>query len=163
MLKYPWKVKWTSRNKLVAKYIRKGSLLDIGGGLGEILDFTKPTRYVSLDREVWSRHTIVVDLNDTREYPICEKPFDNVLCQGIIEYINDPITFLKHIKKYGGYLILTYREGDGKGYPVERQCFLNQAGMKDTIKMTGWEIEKVVDSVSKLEKVYICKRKNYDF
>lgn len=154
---YPWKVKFTSRNKLVSKYIEKGTLLDIGGGLGEILDFVKPTEYKSIDTKIWNDKTIVADLNNGI-YPVFEKPFNNILCQGILEYINDPVLFLHKIKKYGDYLVLTYREGDGKGYPVERKCFLRHEAVKDYLKMTGWKIVKILPSVSKLEKIYICDK-----
>ena len=155
--KYPWKEKWSSRNKLVASFVRKGSILDIGGGLGEILQFVKPTEYKSIDTEEWTNDTIVANLNV--DFPSIKCQFDNVICQGIIEYIIDPVGFLLHIKKYGERMILTYRTGDGKKYPVDRKCFLKQEQMRDTILMCGWEITKVVDSVSILEKVYICKRK----
>lgn len=151
-LKYPWEQKWTSRNKLVAKYVKGKSVLDIGGGLCELKKYIGDVFYISLDIKEWTKDTIVVDLND--HLPDLNIKYDTVVCQGVSEYILDLPKFFSGIKAYGNYLILTYRKESSAVMP--RNKYLQ----KDIIKMlenAGWKIEQILPSVSKKERLFLCK------
>ena len=153
---YPWKVKWTKRNNIIGKLIKQGeSVLDIGGGLGELKKFIKPSNYVSFDVKKWNDDTIVTDLNET--FPKLNIKFDVMVCQGILEYIKNPLFFLSGIREYSNRLILTYRSGDGKGYPMDR---LNNYNIRDVLfvlECTEWTVVEIKDSIVKSEVIYICE------
>ncbi len=108
---YYWKGKeWKSRNILIADIIpENASVIDIGGGESNLLNRLKnPFQYVSLDRVLLNDYTIEIDLNHD-DFPNLGK-FQFIVCQGVIEYIFDPILFFDKIKKYGKIMIATYRE-----------------------------------------------------
>jgi len=154
-LNYPWKEKWTSRNKLVAKYVRGKSILDIGGGLGGLKRFLKRgTDYISIDLKQWTPETIIYDLNTG--FPLLYRQINTTVCQGIIEYIKHPFEFLKGIQMYSRRLVLTYRTG--KENIMERNNF-SQESIERLIKASGWKIIKNLPSVSKFERIYICTKK----
>lgn len=109
-LTFPWPVNsWPKRARLIASLIpRRSSVLDLGGGFGKLVGcLDNPKKYDCVDLEKWTKNTIVADFNKG-QFPDLGL-YDYVVCQGVLEYIQEPLDFLRAIQKYGGKIILTYR------------------------------------------------------
>lgn len=145
-LDYPWgEVEWTRRTKAIADFINKASanrkqkVLDLGGGLGHLNKYIKNCDYLSMDLQEWTPATIVADFNKG-EFPDITKQ-DILVVQGTLEYINDPVAFLKSIQKYGPLLILTYRRWtpDREVMPRNRLSFDE---VEKALADSGWTKER---------------------
>jgi hypothetical protein len=152
---YPWKIHFRNRNMNVAKVIPEGSsVLDLGGGFCGLYRFIKNCRYLSLDLKLWTDMTVEADFNKGI-FPNVGR-FQFLVCQGIMEYLEEPMEFLEKIKKYGDTMILTYKPGCTDlskqilGIPFEE--------MIEMLDKCGWEIifEKQINSTQKL---FYCKTK----
>lgn len=110
--------------------------------------------YQSIDIEKWTDLTTVANFNKN-EFPEIGL-WDVLVCQGIIEYMDDPKNFLEQIKKYGRRMIMSYWGGENK---IE--------GQKN--EMTFEEFEEMVDSagwwiasqrhLTADERLYYCTKK----
>lgn len=156
--KYPWRedVEWTERTKTIAKLIHPyASVLDLGGGFQNLNKYLENAEYYSVDNFKCTKNTIVADFNKG-EFPdyITDGEVDYIVCQGILEYIEDPERFLREIKKYGKILLITYRESEGT--PIKRNNF-DFSGIRFFLDKEGWEIvvEKKTD---KTELLFICRQ-----
>jgi len=105
---YPWgDAEWKKRTEILANIIPAGvSVLDIGGGLCNLNKYLSDCKYISLDLKCWTNLTFEADFNKG-QYPDVGK-YQYLVCQGILEYMENPEDFLNRIKKYGNRLILTY-------------------------------------------------------
>lgn len=152
---YPWKkdVFWKKRMEAVVKLIPFASaVVDLGGGYSHLEKQIeqKKCRYVSLDIEKWTDKTIKADFNKG-EFP--DAPFgETIVCQGILEYIEDPLNFLKRIKKYGRILILTYMVGEIR---MERKNNFEISELREKIIEAGWEIN-FDELIQKNERIFEC-------
>lgn len=154
--KYPWGNKeWKTRTLKIARLIPAGSsLVDIGGGKGNLYKYLKAVRYFTIDNAPWTDETIVADFNKG-EYPnLPTSQF--VVAQGIIEYMEKPKEFLQAMKKYGDILIITYRTfpGADKAHGAWRFKAAPKLFEK-TLGWTGWRIE-FSSGISAVEKIYYC-------
>ena len=140
-LKFPWGEGkwWPDRNaRIAARIPEKASVIDIGGGLSHLAE-SVTGRYVSLDREQWTNLTVAADFNKG-EFPDVGV-FDIVVCQGALEYMDDPCAFLQSIRKYGPTLYLTYQLGKS-GEPFKR----NELSFEElfaSLMATGWEVFEI--------------------
>jgi len=144
---------WAQRTGIIASAIpRKMSVLDLGGGFCNLYKHLKECRrYVSLDLEEWTDATVKIDFNKDK-LPEMEQ-FDYLVCQGTLEYLNEPEKFLRDIRKYGGILLLTYwfeKLADGKW-----RNKLNPDEFKDILRKAGWMIV-FERSVSGRQKLFYC-------
>lgn len=174
---YPWKVQWTLRNKRVGELVmtvKPKSVLDIGGGLGELKKYiSKKIDYVSIDIEKWTDDTIVADIN--KELPDIEMRIDAIVVQGTIEYVTNPKKFLEEIKKYGYKLFITYRldnkdeseetkkvkedmraRMDENGFDIQRNDY-SIVEIENIIKESGWRIVEKIKGKGN-ERIYYCKK-----
>jgi hypothetical protein len=153
--KWPWKVKWDKRAKLVAEFIPSFSdVIDIGGGIGGLYKYLVwPERYVSFDIEEWNDHTIKTDLNSSIWPKV--KRSDFVVCIGILEYMNDPELFITMAKHYSNQLILTYRLRSTGG--MERKNNLSFEELENLLVGDNWKIKEQKD-LSYIERIYYCKK-----
>lgn len=144
--KYPWgkDVEWKLRTGVIAGLIKQfqakipvNSILDVGGGLCNLYKYlSEKTEYVSIDIKPYSDKTVVCDLNND-PLPDLHK-FDIIVLQGILEYVETPMSLLKSLKRYGNRAILTYRKAPSK---VKR---LNQFDWKQIemiIDLAEWKID----------------------
>jgi 2-polyprenyl-3-methyl-5-hydroxy-6-metoxy-1,4-benzoquinol methylase len=157
--KYYWKGKeWSNRLRLIADIIpENASVIDIGGGECNLFEkLNNPRQYVSLDKVVLNDRTIMVDFN-TDDFPNLGK-FQFIVCQGIIEYIVDPVVFFDNVKKYGKIMIATYRESK-KLQPFRYNYFIIEE-IKEIISRE-WTIvfSKDVKGAHK-EKLFYCVKKD---
>lgn len=89
-------------------------LLNLGGGTGQVSNMIKKIGYevYNLDIEIINENEYnkQYDLNSTTELPYDEGQFDYVLCQEVIEHIENPWKLFRDINKVlkkDGILILT--------------------------------------------------------
>jgi hypothetical protein len=155
-MEYPWKKKirnkWNSRSKIITDLLFSNiKVLDIGGGLGNIKKFLNGCNYTSVDLQKWTNNTVVADMD--KETPDLGK-FDIIICQGILEYINNIENFIIKIHKYGEKLILTYRLKNDK-CPVERNN-INFDILRKLLEDKKWKIISESDGMVKSERVFYC-------
>jgi hypothetical protein len=160
--KFPWGAgrEWKERTQIIASIIPKGvSVLDLGGGfchLKKYLSYWQGLKYLSMDIEEWTDCTIKADFNKG-EFPD-RGEWQIIVCQGIIEYIKDPIYFLEKIKKYGETLIITYL--DVRRGEAELRGRLNFTPIADFEKVIELEWEIVMErKIKHGQKIYYCKKK----
>lgn len=128
-------------------------VLDLGGGLGTLHNYLKDCNYVSIDLKKWTSNTIVADFNKN-EYPNIGQ-YDYIICQGILEYIENPEYFLRRIRKYGKILIGSYWfNGTGK---MGRKNDLSLRELKDLFKKTGWDLV-FISKFSNNQKIFFCSK-----
>lgn len=90
------------------------SLLNVGGGTGQVAPILLSLGFtvVNLDMEVEAPDelNLKVDLNVPGPLPIDAERFDFVLCQEVIEHVENPWDLFRKVRtalKVGGYLVLT--------------------------------------------------------
>lgn len=87
---------WSARNRFIKDFIPSNiSIVDIGCGNKEILDFCRPTKYLGIDINNYA--DLYMDLNDPK--PLNDR-YDLGLVLGVLEYLNDPDYSLSKIKYY---------------------------------------------------------------
>lgn len=155
-VKWPWKVEWTERAKLAAKFIAADtSVIDLGGGQGEFYKHLKgKCYYLALDIKPWTEFTQVCDFNkdELPNFP----PFQFIVCLGTVEYIEKPEEFLAGIKKYSDKLVVSYRESSNGG--MDRKNNLKYEEIEKMIEDAGWEI-LANKKVKNGDRLYYCNRK----
>lgn len=99
-MKNPWSDRW----EFVKKYIPSGvSVLDIGCGNKEALDYIKPSKYIGID--LCDSADIVADLN--KPITLNDK-FDIALLLGVLEYVDDPeFTLTNIVNNSDSFIILS--------------------------------------------------------
>jgi 2-polyprenyl-3-methyl-5-hydroxy-6-metoxy-1,4-benzoquinol methylase len=92
----------------------KTKLLNLGGGVGQLTSIFEYLGYDVTNTDIaienQDEKNIKVDFNNTDLLPLPEKSFDIVLCQEVIEHIENPWRLLRMARKYlkeGGLLYLT--------------------------------------------------------
>jgi hypothetical protein len=139
MKEYPWKTTFTDRAIYVSNFIPKNSsVLDIGGGLGELNNYLNNAEYNSIDIEKWNDFTIKADLNNKKEFPKIKEKRDFVICLGIIEYIKDASFFLYKMKEYSNTMIISYRRNTNGG--MERKNNFDILEFKWLLEDVGWKV-----------------------
>lgn len=147
-------MKWTKRAKAALELVpENASVVDLGGGLGEVHDLRPDLKYVSIDREQWTKETVVADIE--KEFPDIGEERDFVLSLGVIEYMGDPERFLEEIGKYAKDLIISYRFG-----PINmgRKNQMTLEEFKALLEKSRWHIilEK---PVSEIQCIWYCGKK----
>lgn len=118
---------WLERYKFISEFIPPNSnILEFGAGRQHILKFIKPKTYYPFDKKE-------MDLN--LSFPIIREPIDIVLAVGLIEYLDDPLSFLKTIKHYSSKAIVTYNGGNYAKF----KNHLSQAEFQNLLKETQWQ------------------------
>ena len=99
---------WPDRTSVVAKHIEpNSSVLDLGCGRMELLDFLPDIEYQGVDCVDRGKGCIVCDFNEDELPPI--RHYDYVVCAGLIEYLIDLRTLFIKLKDYGGKIIVSHR------------------------------------------------------
>lgn len=152
---YPWgNLEWENRSRAVARFVQEGAdVLDLGGGMGHLEKHLQGHRsYLSIDLRPWTDKTIVADFN-AGQFPDLN-PGKTIVCAGLLEYITDPVAFLRGIRKYGRTLILTYVKNAGIGAPMERND-LEFGQVMAALSAARW-MPKFCLNLSPIHKIYYC-------
>lgn len=150
---YPWgSMEWRQRSQTIASRIPAGmKIIDLGGGYGNILKFIPdPASYISIDLKPWTDKTVVADFNKG-EFPDLPEA-DFIIAQGVIEYMNDPISFLQSIRKYGDHLSISHRIG--RSTPTIPRNEYQHKDIEDFLKKSGWKVE--ASRTMGGTKIYFC-------
>ena len=102
---------WSQRNKFIVPFLNEqSSIIDYGCGHKDILNYYKPTKYLGIDLNPSA--DIVVDLNNFE--PIYFG-YDYGLILGVLEYLNNPFTFLNKVSTTADkFIILNFIRGKRK-------------------------------------------------
>jgi len=92
---------WSERNAFLKSFIPDDiSIVDIGCGNKEILDFCKPSKYLGID--ILPDADLIMNL----DFPFSLKEkYDLGLVLGVLEYLDDPDYTLSQIKDYADKFI----------------------------------------------------------
>lgn len=155
---FAWKNKcWPEpeREAMFGRLIRKEApVVDIGCGHCGLKKYTTGT-YAGIDLEKWAEDVTVCDLNKDDLPDIYGNNFEQIICQGIIEYISDPLTFFEKIQKYGIELVFSYRLYTKNG-PMKRNNYSFEA-IVSRVTLAGWHVDSAYE-VSSGEKIFHCSR-----
>lgn len=142
---YTYKHRWRNRNRALAQYLQEtNSLLDLGCGDKDILNFTSVKHYLGLDKSRTA--DIVVDFDKTY-FPI-NNHFDTGLISGVLEYLKDPWGLIDfYTKNVDKWVILHYPKPFKKKYwkqsiPIEQlEEFLNNKfGNATSVKHKSYSV-----------------------
>ena len=118
---------WTKRNELIGSLIPDNvSVLDIGCGNGDLKRFIPPNvKYCGLDCVgIPCDHKIILDFNMTNVYDLSLPiKYDYIICSGVLEYIQNPNTFIRFISQNGKNIILSYALHENR--PIIEYSHLN--------------------------------------
>lgn len=109
---------WSDRNRFITPFIVPNStIIDYGCGHKDILNYYTPKDYVGLDLNPDA--DVIVDLN---EYEPIRTNYDYALVLGVLEYLEDPFTFLNKVKNTANtFIILNYLKSKKKN--IWKQTF----------------------------------------
>ena len=97
---------WESRVALMARHIPKGySVMDMGCGTMTLKKYLNGNKYIPVDYKARDEETVVCDFNKQEFPPFCT---DVIFISGCLEYIDDPLWFLKQCSFATNRLILSY-------------------------------------------------------
>jgi hypothetical protein len=100
---------WDKRNLILAKHIPPSvRVLDLGAGAQTLRKHLPNCDYVPCDLVQSTPDCIVCDFN-AGLYPKVDRPFDVVICSGVIEYLREPLAFLKRIQTFGPIILISYQ------------------------------------------------------
>lgn len=154
--KFPWGEgrEWKGRTELIASHIKpESAVVDLGCGFCHLKKYIKDCQYVGVDIAEWVKGVRVADFNK-KEFPVIGL-FDFIICQGILEYIDEPRDFLKAIRKYGKNLIITYKEFSTTD--IERRNIHSFQEIEEMLALNDWSIEEKKKYGSN-QQIYICKK-----
>lgn len=109
---------WSDRDRFITPFIVPDStIIDYGCGHKDILNYYTPTDYIGLDLNPDA--DVIVDLN---EYEPIHTDYDYALVLGVLEYLEDPFTFLNKVKNTANtFIILNYLRSKKKN--IWKQTF----------------------------------------
>lgn len=140
---------WKRRTKAIASIIPpEASIIELGGGFSYLKRLLPKNQYKSIDIKKWNDLTVVADFNKG-EFPDMEI-FDVIVCQGILEYIEQPSEFLRKIQKYGRRMLLSYRSA--------KDGLLTFENLDQVLYLAGWEKNNELMLTPK-EKILYCTRR----
>jgi hypothetical protein len=107
---------WDGRNILIVRHIPpNATVLDLGAGAQTIRTHLPPgCRYVPCDIVRSSPDCIVCDFN-RGIYPPLDRAYDFTICSGVLEYLREPLEFLRRISAYSPSFILSYQPAEADG------------------------------------------------
>lgn len=99
---------WDKRNQIIGSIIPGNcSVLDVGCGAQTLKRYLQDdVKYQPCDL-VKRDGVLFCDFNSGM-YPVISKPFDFVVCSGVMEYARNPSEFLQRMGGLGRTIILTY-------------------------------------------------------
>lgn len=153
---YPFSNKqWTKRSKLIANMISPCSrVIDFGAGEENLKKFLKDCEYYPVDIYPCTENTIVMDLNGPVDTFLPKVDF--LVAQGLLEYLNDPLKFLKAIKPLGDTLITTYRFEFGRP-GMERKNSFERAEVYKLFEEAGWK-GVMREKMTPNHYIFFCKK-----
>ena len=99
---------WTLRNKLIAEHLEPNkSVIDIGGGAGDILKYYKPNKYCNIDGMPVDNVDIILDLDSDYHLEL-EEGWDYSINSGILEWVKRVDYFLDKQKNLANNYIFTW-------------------------------------------------------
>lgn len=102
--------------EIVEKNINKGKLLNLGGGTGQVAKIFEELKYdvynidIDIKKEDENNKNINFNLNSNNKLPFSEESFDVIVCQEIIEHVENPWKLFRDVKsmlKKDGEFILS--------------------------------------------------------
>ena len=104
---------WTVRNQLIAAMIQPNqSVLDMGCGAKDLLNYYTPTRYLGVDGVATA--DVVMDLDGELALPA---GWDYVINSGILEYLSDMPAYIEKVAALGRTFIFTWHPTKAKWSP----------------------------------------------
>jgi len=130
------------------------SVVDIGSGRMLLEKHLEPgTRYVPVDVVRRDQRTIVVDLNDSSEWPEAVSG-DAAAILGVVEYLYDLERFMGRLSSRFDRAVVSYSVSDLSGLPQVRLAngwtnTFSRAELEGTFSIHGWSVTDAfrVDSV----------------
>jgi hypothetical protein len=97
--------------------------------------------------------TTVADFNKG-EFPDTGK-WEFLVCQGVLEYLDNPEEFLKTIRKYGKILLLNYWFGKSLDERIKDR--MEEGEFRKILEKAGWKVifEK---NVTGAQKLFYCSK-----
>lgn len=145
---------WEERYKMILSYITtKDSVLDLGGGKGNLKGYLGDRKYQIIDKECFSKDCIKFDFNNIH-YPLLEHKFHYLVCSGLIEYLKYPYFFFQQLHSYGDNLIVSYRNTQP---PMPE--WINNFSFEEfekILEQSGWNILEYKKMPDDAERVYLC-------
>ena len=141
---------WRQRNRAIAKIFKiskKDSILDLGCGSKDLLNYCKPKKYIGIDYN----DIADIKINFNNEFTIPKYNWDFIVCSGLIEYLNNASYFLDQIKNNSETYVITYKF---KLTHIENENKLTHAQFKEVL-IKHFEITKTIDL--KTNSIFICK------
>lgn len=140
--------------------VENPKLLNLGGGVGIISDIIRGMNFdvVNVDIEIkdGDEKNIQFDLNSRDDLPLDENIFDVVLCQEIIEHLENPWEFFrkahKHLKVGGTMIVTTPNILSKKSRKIFRRTgyfhwFMPKNFTYHINPIPYWEMELIADKV----------------
>lgn len=144
---------WEKRGQVVGKIFPGGPQLDMGGGDGRIRKYTKPTKYVLVDKNIQEKDTIYADFNKDI-YPQVDKGNYIITAVGLLEYLHDVPGFMSKMHNYGDRFIFTYWQAKEK-----MKIWANHYTYADMIRFvqsSGWKIDHIEPVLQTSELIFVC-------
>lgn len=95
---------WTGRNASISRHIPDhSSVLDMGCGGKDLLNYITPDRYVGIDYTD-THADVIMDFNQPFQI---DGGWDYLVCSGVLEYLKDVEMFLESIRGKSQFYIFT--------------------------------------------------------
>lgn len=147
---------WSARAAMAAKWLAGfDSVADFGAGPMHLERYLRPGQsYVPLDVVARDQRTIVCDFNTTSPP---ETGAEAAACLGLLEYLFDPLAFLRALRQHYRHAVVSYCVSDSPDAPENRlqHAWVNAfstAELRVQLEEAGWRIldEAPVDDLQRL-------------
>lgn len=149
------KPEWSGRNKKLSTFIEDNtSVLDLGCGSKNLLNYINPKTYVGVD---YNQPACDIEINFNLDFDLPKGNWNYIVSSGLLEYLFDLDYFFCKIKNNADYYIFTFWKDAYKSTSIENPHLQSVDQVTNIINNNFFVVKK--DSFKK-HLIFVCKDKN---
>ena len=135
---------WHARSQVIAKHILAGSVLDVGAGSQTLKQYLPPVCEYQPCDIVPGTGVLYCDFN-TGDWSAIDQVYDYVVCAGVLEYMEDLLSFLRTVCEFFTHgIIMSYEPfRPGLEHPTKWAYRFTQARLEELFDAARLDWEQI--------------------